>query len=295
MLYAADMWFEPVRKKEGHKRMSRSVDFMGKMSSIQRTMEIGITGAMQMIPNDLLNVHANLYPVTMLANEVCFRAAMRYITLDETHPLHKPVKKVHRYVKRHRSPLHKLLNAFNLDPTKVEKILTTKQGHHKREDATIRIDIVKEKDREDRNMYKVYTNESDHDGEVGASVVLYRNGERTDTLRYYLGESRHHVVFKAEIVEIILGLQLLQRVNRIQLENTTVMVDSQAAIKAVFKGHSNSAYHRIFKAINDSLAKLQKMHKDLSLLLCWTLGHVNIDGSKAADEEVKRAAPGDGN
>lgn len=75
-------------------------------------MVLGAMGAMRMTSNDLLNAHADIYPVTILANEVCFRATARYITLDKEHSLHKPINKAQRYVKRHQGPLHELLNAF---------------------------------------------------------------------------------------------------------------------------------------------------------------------------------------
>lgn len=62
-------------------------------------MAISIMGAMRMIPNDLLNAHTDLYPVPTLANEICFRATARYMTLEKEHPLHKPMQRMQRYVK----------------------------------------------------------------------------------------------------------------------------------------------------------------------------------------------------
>lgn len=68
---------------------------------------ISITGAMKMPPNDLLEVHADMALIGMLANNVCFRAGARHATLGKTHLLYKPLCKARRYVTNIKDPCMK--------------------------------------------------------------------------------------------------------------------------------------------------------------------------------------------
>lgn len=182
----------------------------------------------------------------------------------------------------------------------MEKVLTLSEGRHKRTEIPMTVDMardkatVKEKDKDDKNKYQVYTDRSDQNGGVGASAILYRNrnGERIHTLHYHLGKSTNHIIFKAEIIGIMLGLHLLTRVNEIR--GMTVAVDSQAAIQATYKGHSNGTHFTVLKAINNILKKLYEKNDDLTLLLRWMPGHVGIECNEEANTEAKKAANRDG-
>lgn len=101
MLYPVDVWFSPIRRKTGQKRKAGSVGFASKMARVQWMATLSITGAMKMTPNDLLEAHADVAPMGMIANEYCFRAGGRHSMLGETHPLHKPICRARRYVKQH--------------------------------------------------------------------------------------------------------------------------------------------------------------------------------------------------
>lgn len=151
---------------------------------------------------------------------------------------------------------------------------------------------AKEKDRNNDHEYQVYTDGSDYNRGIGVSAILYKNGEKISTLRYHLGRSNKHIVFEAELVGIMLGLHLLMKAN--SLQGMTVAMDSQAAIKATYKGHSDGAYGTIFDRINDILTRLFEKNKQLMLRLHWTLEHVEIAHNEEADKEAKWAANGDG-
>lgn len=51
------------------------------------------------------------------------------------------------------------------------------------------------------------------------------------TLQYYLSSDTQHTVYEAELVGLILAITLLQDPN--YLEDVTIAIDNQAAIKAL--------------------------------------------------------------
>jgi hypothetical protein len=62
-----------------------------KLSSIQRIAALAITGAMKTTATDLLEVHANLLPPTLLLQNHCHRAVICLTTHPKTHPLYEPL------------------------------------------------------------------------------------------------------------------------------------------------------------------------------------------------------------
>jgi ribonuclease HI len=294
MLYALDIWYNPVRKKEGRKRKAGSVSFITKLARVQRIMSISVTGAMRTTPNDLLDVHADLLPLSFTANSICHSAAIRYATLGEDHPLHKPVLRARRYVKRHRGPLHELLDAFEVDPKKITKVYPYGRKPGKYPD--LRYDIAdskeeaKERDAEDARSIKVYTDGSDQNGGVGAAAILYKDGQRKKTLRYFLGSSAEHTIHDAELVGVILGLGLLQQ--ETYMDSAVIAPDSQAAIKAICQGENTKTAQFLTDAIEEELEITKQAHEDLDLLIRWVPGHRDIEGNEAVDTEAKKAATG---
>jgi hypothetical protein len=63
--------------------------------------------------------------------------------------------------------------------------------------------------REGKEIIKVYSDGSAQEGKVGAAAVLYCPGKETRSLHYHLGSVEHHIVFEAELVGLLLGLQLI--------------------------------------------------------------------------------------
>lgn len=69
-----------------------------------------------------------------------------------------------------------------------------------------------EKEWQARDGIRVYTGSSDFEGGVGTAVLLYRMGKLTvPMLKMYLGPSNKHTVFEAELVGLIIALELIQR------------------------------------------------------------------------------------
>ncbi|KNZ72294.1 hypothetical protein J132_04088 [Termitomyces sp. J132] len=60
----------------------------------------------------------------------------------------------------------------------------------------------------------VYCDGSSFQDGVGASAVLYVNGEEDSHLSYHLSSAAEHTVYKAEIVGISMGLHMLTKFNK---------------------------------------------------------------------------------
>jgi hypothetical protein len=115
ILYAVDIWGTPraIEATEVHKKGTSMAVL--KLTSVQRAGTIAITGCLQTMPTDLLNLHVGTLPIHLKIDKHCHRAATRIATLPPMHLLHKPARKcVSRMVKQHVSPLHKLMNTYRI-------------------------------------------------------------------------------------------------------------------------------------------------------------------------------------
>ena len=121
--YAADVWFMPIERPMGCKMARGLVGVARRLTSIQQIATMVITGALHTSTTDILEVHANLWPIELLMHWTCHRAVLWLAALPDTHLLHKIVKAMACWdVKRHRSPLHLLLHTFCIKPTDYELI-----------------------------------------------------------------------------------------------------------------------------------------------------------------------------
>lgn len=137
-------------------------------------------------------------------------AAVRIASLPSNHAQ----KASTRYIKRHFSPLHDLMNTFKLNPKTMEKKLEVRKEAGWQSGIRIREWIDKEdalkQIEEDDAKYQLYTDGSGIDGFVGASAVLYKGDNEIAVLCYHLGRESDHEVFEAECVGPMLGLELLK-------------------------------------------------------------------------------------
>jgi ribonuclease HI len=136
---------------------------------------------------------------------------------------------------------------------------------------------------------KVYTAGSCIEGGVGATAVLYRNGQEKRTLRKYLGMEDQHTVYEAELVGMCMGAKLVCE----EVRATMVMlgVNSQATIQATHNTKGNPR-HYLVDALHDQTEAAQMHHKQLDLEARWVPGHKGTKGNERADEEAKKAAKG---
>jgi len=76
-----------------------------------------------MTPTDSFDAHTNLLPFQKLVEKLLHQAATLITTLPKTHLLAAHASKAaKKYVKSHRSPLHKLLHAHMIIPSKFKDI-----------------------------------------------------------------------------------------------------------------------------------------------------------------------------
>src|SRR6266481_2817851 len=139
---------------------------------------------------------------------------LQLAALPETHPLYKLVRvSTCRDVRRHRSTLHQLLHAFGVWPDVYETVcLMTRppnRGNSFDTQITASREVSKEEDEKDWAVLQAYSDGSGLDGEAGASAVLYWDGQFVGTLHCYLGPLTRHTAYEAELVGILLALELI--------------------------------------------------------------------------------------
>ena len=144
---------------------------------------------------------------------------------------------------------------------------------------------------ESRAGTKVFTDGSDVDRGVGAAAILFRDGQRRGTLKFYLGASSSHTVYEAELVGIILAAHLLKAERGGQ--EAEIGVDSQAAMDALNLNKPTPSHYLVDEA-RKMLKAVKVQHPTTKLLVRWIPGHMGIEGNELADSEAKKAASGDG-
>lgn len=204
-----------------------------------------MSGAMRTTATDVLEAHMNILPFHLLVDTHVSRDATHLCALPTSHPLHTHVRKATRYVKRHRSPLHEILTAYNLCPDDMETIEAVRLPPGWR--PPVPISIAPSKDDAAaaeatwaaKPGYRIYTDGSDCDGGVGAAAVLFRPGATDPViLRYHLGASTRHSVYEAELV----GLLLLALVS---FHLASCAADNQARLLAVRNRKPHPAHYLV--------------------------------------------------
>ena len=294
MLYAASIWIVPQRKLAGRTRTYGSVGTIRKLTRIHRQACVLITGAMRGTATDILEAHLNLPPFHLLVDAHIAREATRLCSLPTSHPLYSHVRRASKMVQRHRSPMHEVLAAYDLRPDDIETIEAVRLPPGWRPPFPVEIARDKESaaNRETswlaRPGHRIYTDGSDCDGGVGASAVLYKQGEEQPiVLRYHLGPSSRHSVYEAEIVGLILGIHLLLQL--ISASAASCAADNTPCLLAIQNRRPHPAHHLLDRLLT-SLEKLRQRHPGLKLTFRWVPGHRNLDGNERADAEAKRAA-----
>ena len=215
MTYAVDVWYTPMRRKEGAKKTSGSVGITRKLTSVQHMASLAITGALRSTPTDLLDLHAGLWPVHILLQQVCHQAAMRIAALPGTHPLYNIYRtRARRYIKAHRAPLHELAAMYGITPGSVEVLDPVHTPPLQEIKATIILaGLNDEHDEEvvvEDGEVQLFSDGSGLDGSVGVAAVMYKDGREVKVLRYCLGMLTDHTVFEAEATGVFLALHILR-------------------------------------------------------------------------------------
>jgi ribonuclease HI len=279
--------------------MKGSVAAIKRLTTVQRAGTIAITGALRTSPTDTLDAYANIIPAPLLVEKLCHKAAIRLATIPPEHPLYKPVKaSANKYIRRHKAPLHNLMQISKIDPNKMEKISVAVRNPLDINKIPLRISIASDKEKSKTEAIsapetvKVYADGSEIQGKVGAAATLLRPGCAPRILHYHLGSKSKHTTSEAELVGLLLGLHLIKTEKK---GNTSFALgtDDKEAIKTLTSDLTQTGQKIATETIK-TISQIQRQRNSTrySLTLRWTAGHTGIQGNDAADREAKKAARG---
>ena len=218
ILYAVDVWgiLKPIAGTAVNKRSTSMA--VSKLASTQRAGALVVTGGLRTTPTDVLDMHAHLMSMHLEIDKICHRAATRIAALPPAHPLYKPARNCANWrTRRHKSPLHHLMQNYAARPQDVETIKPMPRNPALTHKRLFSVNFAKnkeesiEEDERATEEVKVYTDGSAQEGKVGAAAILIREGKPTRKLHYHLGTSTQHTVHEAELIGILLGLHLIKR------------------------------------------------------------------------------------
>ena len=179
MLYGADVWYNlPPAKKYAPTLGRRGIAHITKkLTSVQRSGALAITGGLQTSPTDVIDALANLIPFKQVVELWCYRAALRLASLPDMHPLQKPVKRcASGIVKKHRFPLHSLLSMIDTDISNIETKPIEIHNPAKPPQLPFKVNIPPDKEslkraaQENMDTIQVYTDcEEPTDGSFGGT------------------------------------------------------------------------------------------------------------------------------
>lgn len=297
MLYAADVFLIPTYKHPSKRRIQGSAGPISRLGRVHRQALIMMTGALKTTATDVIEVHAHIIPFPLIVEQHCHRAAVRACTLPPEHPLSPLLlRAATRHVKRHRSVMHHLLDFFHLDLRFIETINPIHRSPTWRAGWRVLLADSKEEAifEEGRLLtrthdVRIYSDGSDIDGGVGAAATLYR-GRRRKTLHFHLGPSNKHTVYEAELVGMLLALELL-RTETHMVRDASVALDNQAAVRSSGSRESGPGQY-LLNHIHRLKREVKKAHPDIKLTIRWVPGHMGVEGNEDVDNEAKRAAQG---
>ena len=250
ILYGADVWCSVPQGNHSQTTERGTAKVLRKLASIQRTGALDITGALWTSPTNMLNACTFLPLISYMLENWCQRAAIHLVTIPPKHPVYALVKASSKcYIKKHRSPLHTIFKGFKHDVRKVEKIPTRPCNPEKRGKLpfTISIPDSKEASMEEDCMAKetirVYSDISAINGKVGSAAVLTQVASAQRTLHFHLGPEGEHTVHEAELISILLAIQLIKTECMVSVP-IAIGADNQAALGA-FTTNLRSLAHSI--------------------------------------------------
>lgn len=299
MTYASDVWFTPITSRPNG-TIEGSRGFAKRLGKVQRVAALKITGTLRSSPNDLLDLHADLWPVKLLMDKAGYRAILRMCTLDDSNPISSIVRtSARRPVAHHPSPIHRLLVAYKLDPRLVEKMPPFSQNTKWSSPVTTLVEksrnaaIARDSAAQAEYDTHIYTDGSSDDSGVGAAAVLLRPGQEPKRLTFHLGPPDNHTVFEAEAVGLLLGIHLASQ--EPDVRKVRLGLDNMAVISASRWCKPRPGHHIIRKA-HDALEIMMQRARDndtpISFHAEWTPGHCGVHGNELADQAAKAAAQG---
>ncbi|KAI9569838.1 hypothetical protein HD554DRAFT_1979142, partial [Boletus coccyginus] len=129
---------------------------------------------------DLLFAHTDLLPIPALIQKHIGRAALHLSTLPPSHPLRKEIKSTLRGRRRHKSPLHHIIEAFRLNPDDFETIIPAIISPKWKAEVQIQTKddpeaaMAQDAEAERMDNICIYSDGSGQNGNIGAAAVLRR-------------------------------------------------------------------------------------------------------------------------
>lgn len=201
-------------------------------------------------------------------------------------------KRAFRGCKRHLSTLCKPMNEFKFSPEIIESTTTPSGSRTPISIALKKTDAIREEKAASETL-RVYSDGSVVGGGVGGAAVLMRGETMIKDKRFYLGGHEEHTSLEAEIVGMVLAVQLLKEAGG---RGTMALgVDNQAAIRSTGALHSQPGHYLpvVNVILHNALRELLPVKDGRQLIIRWTPGHKGIAGNEAADIQAKRAARGE--
>ncbi|QRV80550.1 Reverse transcriptase from transposon X-element protein [Ceratobasidium sp. AG-Ba] len=293
--YAADVWWEHVRRNESDTRDLGASGFTRRLQSIQRISALNITGALRTSPTDALDAHAGILPVKLELQRACHRAAVRLASVPRGHPLRQLVDKEGTHLPaEHRSPLQMLFSTTEVNVA--DYAPRARNDDLQKNLMKLRVSIAEtreeaiEFEKTTTADVKIYTDGSMKDGGVGAAAVLVRHGAEDRILKVYLGSDEEHEVYEAEIVGLQLGLRLLET-ERWPMEDAAIFMDNQAVLRTLMAGKTKQLLN-MFADLSSILHRVTRKHDGVRIEARWIPGHEGVGGNEKADEAARAAGQG---
>ena len=213
--------------------------------------------------------------------------------MPDTHPLHQISKKAKESTPdKHHSPIDQLLKTFKLRNAKIETIDPATQNRTTETRFTTQIADSREAsivlESVDDADYRVYSDGSGQENDIGASAILYKKGyaRPLKSLQQHLGLKTRRNTFEAEAVGAILALWLVRNTQDAIGKKASMYIDNQAVIKSLLGAKPTSGQHLI------NAIRLAANAIPSRLAIKWISSHSEVKGNEAADKLAKAAAQG---
>lgn len=235
MLYVADLWFTPTYQDSSDSLQWGSIRVAKHLTSIQWIAALSITGAIRTTATDLLEVHANLLPISLLLQNMCHWAIIHIATHPNTHLLYDPIRRAARcFINSHHTFLHQLTHQFKIDPREIETLIPSHRSPTSRNPFKMHIEPSKqeaiEKHAQILDTIQVYSDSSGYQGQIGAVAILFHSWKWPHTLHFYLGKEEEHVVYEVEAVRLTLAAELIATEEDLTFP-ISICVNNQAVIQ----------------------------------------------------------------
>ena len=291
--YGIDIWYTPPTKPAGYTRNTGSSGVLRKLQKAQRLATLAITGTLRTSPNDYVDVHARVLPMELALLKACHNALVRSLTLPNTNPIHRIIRKAKRHPpSKHYGPIDNLLKLFTLRNTNLETIhpaitltrisaqIATKINDSREESINSELN--------DDTDFKIFSDGSGQDDGIGSAAILYEKGRLRSikSLQVYLGTPDKHNSYEAEAVGAILALWILQNTPETIGRRVSLYIDNQALITAIKSSKSTPGQY----LLNNLRLALNGTGCRLSIK--WISGHSKVRGNEEADRLAKEAAAG---